>query len=129
MGYVAGDVSASDPVLRDRRQAEGPSSQAKGAEGRTSFRSSSSFSFGTTSKPIGSTTTPAACGGSCKVGDILPVPKSQFWPQLTQRWEAAQQKLNESIKAVDLDVDAANAKFQDLYHANYVKWINQADSP
>lgn len=64
-----------------------------------------------------------------QVGDILPVPKSQFWPQLTQRWEAAQQKLNESIKAVDLDVDAANAKFQDLYHAQYVKWINREDSP
>jgi hypothetical protein len=64
-----------------------------------------------------------------QVGDILPVPKSQFWPQLTQRWEAAQQKLNESIKAVDLDMDIANAKFQDLYHLNYVKWINQADSP
>lgn len=64
-----------------------------------------------------------------QVGDILPVPKSQFWPQLTQRWEAAQQKLNESIQAVDLDLDAANVKFQDLYHANYVKWINQADAP
>jgi hypothetical protein len=64
-----------------------------------------------------------------QVGDILPVPKSQFWPQLTQRWEEAQQKLNEAIKAVDLDLDAANAKFQDLYHTNYVKWINRPDSP
>lgn len=64
-----------------------------------------------------------------EVGDILPVPKSEFWPQLTQRWETAKQKLNESIKAVDLDLDAANAKFQDLYHTNYVKWINQTDSP
>jgi hypothetical protein len=64
-----------------------------------------------------------------QVGNILPVPKSQFWPQLTERWEAAQQKLNESIKAVDLDLDAANAKFQDLYYTNYVKWIKQADSP
>jgi len=63
-----------------------------------------------------------------QVGDILPVPKSQFWPQLAQRWEVAQQKLNERIKAVDLDLDAANAKFQDLYHVNYVKWINRADS-
>src|SRR5258708_32933934 len=35
---------------------------------------------------------------SVQVGDILPVPRSQFWPQLTQRWEAAQQKLRESIK-------------------------------
>ena len=48
---------------------------------------------------------------------------------MAQRWEVAQQKLNESIKAVDQDVDAANTKFQDLYHANYVKWINQADAP
>jgi hypothetical protein len=64
-----------------------------------------------------------------QVGDILPMPKGHFWPQLAQRWEAAQQKLNESIKAVDQDMDAANIKFQDLYHANYIKWINQADAP
>jgi hypothetical protein len=64
-----------------------------------------------------------------QVGDILPVSKSQFWPKLTERWDAAQKKLDESIKAVDLDVDVANAKFQDLYRAHYVKWINQANSP
>jgi hypothetical protein len=64
-----------------------------------------------------------------QVGDILPVPKAQFWPQLTQRWTTAQQKLNESIKGVEQDLDAANTKFQDLYHANYVKWINQSDAP
>src|ERR1019366_4337478 len=51
------------------------------------------------------------------------------WPQLAQRWESAKQRLNESIKAVGLDLDVANTRFQDLYHANYVKWINQADSP
>jgi hypothetical protein len=64
-----------------------------------------------------------------QVGDILPVPRKEFWPQLSQRWDAAQKMLNESINSVDLDVDAANAKFQDLYLTNYVKWINQADSP
>jgi hypothetical protein len=64
-----------------------------------------------------------------QVGDILPVPRNQFWPQLAQRWTAAQQKLTESIKGVEQDLDAANAKFQDLYQANYVKWINEADAP
>jgi hypothetical protein len=64
-----------------------------------------------------------------QVGDILPIPKNHFWSQLTQRWEAAQKNLNESIKAVERDLDAANAKFQDLYHAQYAKWINQPDSP
>jgi hypothetical protein len=64
-----------------------------------------------------------------QVGDILPVPRNQFWPQLAQRWTAALQKLNECIKGVEQDLDAANAKFQDLYQANYVKWINQADAP
>lgn len=63
------------------------------------------------------------------VGDILPIPKNQFWPQLTQRWEAALQKLSESIKSVEQDLDVANTKFQDLYHANYIKWINRDDSP
>jgi hypothetical protein len=63
------------------------------------------------------------------VGDIFPVPKHELWPQLRERWEIAQQKLTESVKAVDLDLDAANTKFQDLYVAQYVKWINWADSP
>jgi len=64
-----------------------------------------------------------------QVGDILPVPKSQFWPQLAERWESAQQKLNESIKTVEQDLDAANTRFQDLYHFNYVHWIKQPDAP
>jgi PglZ domain len=63
------------------------------------------------------------------VGDILPIPKGQFWLQLAHRWETARQKLNESIKAVEQDMDIANTRFQDLYHANYVKWINRDDSP
>jgi len=29
-----------------------------------------------------------------QVGDILPVPRNQFWQHLTQRWDAAQQKLS-----------------------------------
>ena len=64
-----------------------------------------------------------------QVGDILPIPKTQFWSSLSQRWETAQKKLNESITAVEQDVDAANARFQDLYVRRYVKWINQPDAP
>jgi hypothetical protein len=63
------------------------------------------------------------------VGDIFPVPKNQFWPTLTQRLGTALQRLDEGIKAAEQDVDVANAKFQDLYLANYVKWIGQADAP
>jgi hypothetical protein len=63
------------------------------------------------------------------VGDILPIPKGRFWLQLAHRWETARQELNKSIKTVEQDLDIANARFQDLYHANYVKWINQGDSP
>lgn len=64
-----------------------------------------------------------------QVGDILPVPKGQFWPALAERWAAAQRKLGESIEAVERDLDAANLRFQDLYHANYVRWIHDASSP
>ena len=63
------------------------------------------------------------------VGDIFPVPKNQFWPTLTQRLGTALQRLDDSIKAAEQDLDIANAKFQDLYYAHYIKWINQADSP
>jgi hypothetical protein len=64
-----------------------------------------------------------------QVGDILPVPKAQFWPNLTQRWGAAQLKLSESIKVVEQNVDVVNMRFQDLYHAHYITWIKQNDSP
>jgi hypothetical protein len=63
------------------------------------------------------------------VGDIFPVPKNQFWPKLSERLGTALQKLDESIKAAEQDIDVANTKFQDLYHANYIKWINKADAP
>ena len=63
------------------------------------------------------------------VGDIFPVPKNQFWPTLTQRLGTALQKLDESIKSAEQDVDIANTKFQDLYLDNYAKWINQGDAP
>ena len=64
-----------------------------------------------------------------QVGDILPIPKTQFWSSLSQRWETAQKKLNESITAAEQAVDAANARFQDLYVSRYVKWINQPNAP
>lgn len=64
-----------------------------------------------------------------QVGDILPVPASQFWTSLAERWESAQKKLHESINAVERDVDAANVRFQDLYASRYVKWLNQPDAP
>ncbi|MCO6458530.1 MAG: PglZ domain-containing protein [Pirellulaceae bacterium] len=63
------------------------------------------------------------------VGDIFPVPKNQFWPALSQRLDAALRQLAESIKSVERDMDVANTLFQDLYHANYVRWIRQADAP
>src|SRR4051794_5966242 len=43
MGYATGDVSTNDPVLRDRRKAEGPSPQVQGAKaGAASGRAVSS---------------------------------------------------------------------------------------
>ena len=65
-----------------------------------------------------------------QVGDILPVPKSQFWPQLSAALGGSPAEAQrEHRQAVEQDVDAVNAKFQDLYHANYVNWINQDDAP
>ena len=64
-----------------------------------------------------------------QVGDILPIPRTDFWPTFSQHWEAAQNKLTESITAVEKDLDAANTRFQDLYVRHYEKWINQSDSP
>ncbi|QQS46117.1 MAG: PglZ domain-containing protein [Acidobacteriota bacterium] len=64
-----------------------------------------------------------------QVGDILPIAKGDFWPELTQRWETAQKKLNESIQKSEQDLNLVNAKFQDLYVSNYAAWIKREDSP
>ena len=64
-----------------------------------------------------------------RVGDILPVPKVQFWERLAERWELALKKLDDCITSVERSLDVANSRFQDLYQANYVKWIGRDDAP
>jgi hypothetical protein len=64
-----------------------------------------------------------------RVGDILPLPKSAFWPELAQRWERTGQRLAEAVQAVDRDLDEVNARFQDLYVARYTDWIKREDAP
>ena len=64
-----------------------------------------------------------------QVGDILPVPKNQFWPQLTQRWETAQQEARREHQGRRSGRGCGQRQVPRPVPANYVKWINQADSP
>jgi hypothetical protein len=64
-----------------------------------------------------------------QVGNMWPVPKNSVWPMLKERLATAMYKLEESIKAAEADLDIVNAKFQDLYHAHYVKWLDQDNAP
>ena len=64
-----------------------------------------------------------------RVGDMLPVAIHSFWPELTKRWDAAHQELEQVFVAVGKVQALLNHRFQDLYLLHYAKWIQQADSP
>lgn len=64
-----------------------------------------------------------------RVGDLLPVPASKFWPGLAARWQAARGALKEAVQAIDEVQRAIDARFQDLYRLRYEAWIRQADAP
>ncbi len=64
-----------------------------------------------------------------RVGNLVPIPTSQLWPALAQRWQQARQALGEAVVKVEEDLNLVNGKFQDLYHAHYARWIGQEDAP
>ena len=64
-----------------------------------------------------------------RVGNIVPIPASQLWPALAERWQQAHQALDEAVSKVEADLDLVNARFQDLYHAHYARWISRDDAP
>jgi len=68
-------------------------------------------------------------GRTLRVGNILPVPRKSFWPELEARWEAARTELKEIVKAIDEVQSLIDARFQDLYRLHYAKWIQQSDAP
>ena len=64
-----------------------------------------------------------------RVGNLVPIPTSQLWPALAERWQQARQALGEAVAKVEEDLNLVNGKFQDLYHAHYACWIGRDDSP
>jgi hypothetical protein len=64
-----------------------------------------------------------------RVGNIVPIPASQLWPALAERWQQAHRALDEAVSKVEADLDLVNSRFQDLYHAHYARWIGRDDSP
>lgn len=64
-----------------------------------------------------------------RVGNILPVPRSAFWPELDARWEAARTELAGTVRAIGQVQDLIDTRFQDLYRLHYTKWIRQSDAP
>jgi len=64
-----------------------------------------------------------------RVGDILPIPRKAFWPELDKRWEGARTQLGKTIKQIGEVQNLIDARFQDFYRLNYTKWIQQNDPP
>ncbi len=64
-----------------------------------------------------------------RVGEVLPIARKAFWPELEARWSKARALLGESIGAVGQVLALINLRFQDLYLRNYADWITRLDSP
>ena len=64
-----------------------------------------------------------------RVGNILPVPRKAFWPELETHWEAARAELKETVKAISEVQNLIDARFQDFYRLHYTRWIQQPDAP
>jgi hypothetical protein len=64
-----------------------------------------------------------------RVGNLVPIPTSQLWPALSERWQQARQALGEAVGKMEDDLNLVNSKFQDLYHAHYARWIGRDDAP
>lgn len=64
-----------------------------------------------------------------RVGNLVPVPTSQLWPALSERWQQARRTLGEAVAKVEDDLNLVDGKFQDLYHAHYARWIGRDDAP
>ena len=128
-GTLLATYRRGDPVLRDRRQAEGPGPQAQGAEDRaTSIRPvlpTLERRKGQSARLLHERSAAAHGSGRHLSGTQEPVLADAD----PATWHGSPTSSTRSIKAAEQDVDAANTKFQDLYHAHYVKWINQTDAP
>ena len=64
-----------------------------------------------------------------RVGDLIPLKADQLWSTLETQWNQVKPKLEEAIEKVQADIDIVNRKFQDLYRAKYVGWINDDNAP
>ena len=64
-----------------------------------------------------------------RVGEILPVARNAFWPELDGRWERARAKLAKTIKQTGEVQDLIDRRFQDLYRLHYADWIHEDDAP
>jgi hypothetical protein len=64
-----------------------------------------------------------------RVGNLLPVPLSKFWPELRVRWEKARGDLKETTQAIEQVQNLIDSRFQDLYRLHYKAWIQQSDAP
>ena len=62
-------------------------------------------------------------------GDILPVPKNQFWPSAHAAVGDGPARLNETSQAANRTWTLRTPSSKTCTQANYVKWINQADAP
>ncbi|MCX6083226.1 MAG: PglZ domain-containing protein, partial [Chloroflexi bacterium] len=64
-----------------------------------------------------------------RVGDMLPVPHTQLWPEFEARWANARTEFKDTMQAVDAALKGANLLFQDVYKKNYAGWIRHPNSP
>jgi hypothetical protein len=66
---------------------------------------------------------------SLRVGNILPIKFSDFWPELRRRWASARAKFKEVTGIVEAVQNLLDQRFQDFYRLHYADWIRRPDAP
>jgi len=64
-----------------------------------------------------------------RVGNILPVPRKLFWPELDTRWGKAREELRKMVESINQAQHQVDTRFQDFYLLHYGDWIRQSDAP
>jgi hypothetical protein len=64
-----------------------------------------------------------------RVGNIFPVARKAFWPELEARWEKGRTELGKAIKAIGQFQNEIDRRFQDFYRLYYKNWLRDAAAP
>lgn len=64
-----------------------------------------------------------------RIGDILPIPQSRCWKELSESWDKARSEFSDIVRAIQQTQNLIDTRFQDFYKLRYAELITQTDAP